>query len=267
MIARTSDDREVYFRSEGNGVNLLLVHGGSPDHFDGLVGLLSVRHKCVTFDRLGFGRSAWLDRSTTIPEQVDAIEAVHRSVGSGPAWVLGWSSGGNFALAYALMHPERVKGLILVEPALYAIYPPDGRPTEIDRMEAAVLLIQQGEVERGWDEFFEAIFKQRRSAHAPPRTHEALANIRCFGFDQPVVISWCPSEDELREVKQPVLVIEGDRSPPVLRDITHLLHRRLSASTLVTLEGQDHGMPIDAPEVVAEQIEAFVTRCDGGSQA
>ena len=131
-------------------------------------------------------------------------------------------------------------------------------------MEEAVLRIQQGEIERGWDKFFEAIFKQRRSADAPPRTDEALDSIRCFGFDQPVVISWCPSEDELREVKQPVLLIEGDRSPPVLRNITHLLHRRLSNSTLVTAVGLDHGAPIDAPAVVAEQIEAFVTRYDAG---
>ena len=63
MIAHTSDDREVYFRTEGTGQELLLVHGGSPDHFETLVDLLSARHKCVTFDRLGFGRSARLELS------------------------------------------------------------------------------------------------------------------------------------------------------------------------------------------------------------
>src|SRR5262245_36898983 len=116
MITHTPDNKELYYCTNGTGPELLLLHGAWPVHFKPLVELLSPHYNCITFDRLGFNSSARLDRNTTVEEQVTAIEAVHKSVTSAPVWVFGWSSGGNFALAYALFRPDRVKGLILVEP-------------------------------------------------------------------------------------------------------------------------------------------------------
>ena len=151
--------------------------------------------------------------------------------------------GATFALAYALSCPDRVKGIILVEPALYAIYPPEKKPREVERMQNKALpLFQQGQVEKGWDAFIEAIFGVRqKSSDRPPRTEVDLDIMRSFGYDQPVVITWYPSEVELHQVTQPVLIIEGDQSPSVLRNICPLLGSQLTNSKLVTLEGQDHG--------------------------
>ena len=259
IIAHTPDNREIYYRTRGTGPELLLVHGGWPVYFEPLVELLSPQYRCVSFDRLGFKRSTHLDRNTTVEEQVTGIEAVHNSVTSEPAWVFGYSSGGNFALAYALAYPDRVKGIILVEPALYAIYPPEEKPLEVERMQnEAMPLFQQGQVEKGWDKFIEAIFGWKRPGDKPPRTEEELEIMRSFGYDQPVVITWCPSEAELRQVTQPVLILEGDRSPAILRNISHLLDSQLVNSKLVTLEGQNHGMPNEAPKLVAEEITAFI---------
>jgi pimeloyl-ACP methyl ester carboxylesterase len=199
-----------------------------------------------------------------VEEQVTAIEAVHNSVTSAPVWIFGWSSGGNFALAYALSCPDRVNGIILVEPALYAIYPPEKKPPEVERMQnEAMPLFQQGQVKKGWDEFIEAIFgaRQKPSDH-PPLTEEDLEIMRSFGYDQPVVITWCPSEAELHQVTQRVLIIEGDKSPSILRNICHLLGSQLINSKLVTLEGQDHNMPNAAPKLVAEKLTAFISECE-----
>ena len=172
MIAYTSDNRNIYYRTKGTGPELLLVHGGWPDYFEPLVEVLSLQYRCISFDRLGFRRSAHLDRNTTVEEQVTATMTVHNSVTSAPVWVFGYSSGGNFALAYALSYPDRVKGIILVEPALYAIYPPENKPAEIERMQnEAMPLFQQGRVEKGRDEFVEAIVGVREnSSDRPPRT-------------------------------------------------------------------------------------------------
>ena len=267
MITHTSDNREIYYRTKGTGPELLFLHGGGGNRFKPLVEVLSPQYSCTSFDRLGWGRSAHLDRNTTVEEQVTAIEAVHNSVTSAPVWIFGHSSGGNFALAYAVSCPDRVKGIILVEPALYAIYPPERKPPEVERMQnEAMPLFQQGQVEKGWDGFIDAIFKPQRksSARFPPlpRTEADLEMMRSFGYDQPVVITWCPSEAELNQVTQPVLIIEGDRSPPVLRNICHLLGGKLSNSKLITLEGQSHGMPRAAPKLVAEKLTAFISECE-----
>lgn len=264
MITHTPDNRDIYYRTKGTGPELLFVHGGWPVYFEPLVEVLSPQYSCISFDRLGFRRSAHLDRNTNVEEQVTAIEAVHNSATSEPVWIFGWSSGGNFALAYALSCPDRVKGIILVEPALYAIYPPEKKPPEVERMQnEAMPLFQQGLVEKGWDEFIEVIFGTRqKSSDRPPRTEEDLEIMRSFGYDQPVVITWCPSEAELHQVTQPVLIIEGDQSPSILRNICHLLGSQLINSKLVTLEGQDHGVPNAAPKLVAEELTAFMSECE-----
>jgi pimeloyl-ACP methyl ester carboxylesterase len=264
VIAHTSDNKELYYRIKGTGPELLFVHGARPAYFEPLVEVLSQQYSCISFDRLGFRRSTHLDRNTTVEEQATAIGAVHKSVTSAPAWIFGHSSGGNFALAYALFCPDRVKGIMLVEPALYAIYPPDKTPPEVKRMQnEAMPLFQKGQLEKGWDEFIEAIFGTRQKSNdRPPLTEDDLEIMRSFGYDQPVVITWCPSEAELRQVTQPVLIIEGDRSPPVLRNICHLLGSQLINSKLVTLEGQDHGVPNAAPKLIAEKLTAFMSECE-----
>jgi pimeloyl-ACP methyl ester carboxylesterase len=138
MITHTPDNREIYYLTKGTGPELLFLHGGGGGHFKEIVEVLgggghfkeivevlSPQYSCTTFDRLGWGRSTHLDRNTTMEDQVTAIEAVHNCVTSAPIWVFAHSSGGNYALAYALSCPNRVKGIVMVEPALYGIYPPE----------------------------------------------------------------------------------------------------------------------------------------------
>ncbi len=262
MITHTSDNREIYYRTKGTGPELLFVHGGSGALFPELVEVLSPQYSCTSFSRLGWGRSTHLDRDTTVEEQVAAIGAVHNSVTSAPVWVFGYSSGGNFALAYAVAHPDRVKGLILVEPALYAIYP--RKPREVARMQEAMPLFKQGQIEEGWDiGFQEAIFgvPLNSSVRWPPlpRTEANLEMMRSFGYDQPVVITECP---ELNQVTQPVLIIRGDQGPPVISTISDLLDGQLSNSKLIILEGQSHGMPFAAPELVAKRLTTFISECE-----
>jgi pimeloyl-ACP methyl ester carboxylesterase len=265
MIATTPDQRAVYYQTTGSGPEVLLVHGGLPAYFDELVDVLSPHYRCIAFDRLGFRRSARLSRNTTVGEQVMAIAAVHRCVTTAPAWVFGYSSGGNFALAYALSHPDRVRGLLLVEPALYAIYPPEQTPPAVERMQnVAMPLFQQGQLEQGWQAFGAAVFP---SWSWPPLSEEGLDMVRSFGYDQPVVITWCPSPAELQRLTLPVLILGGDQSPSLLRDICQRLQRQLNNVRLVTLPGQDHGMPFAAPKLVAEQSVAFISEGEGNSVA
>jgi pimeloyl-ACP methyl ester carboxylesterase len=260
--AHLADGWPIYFFEEGAGPPLLFLHGGAcgADDARPLFQVLRDRFRCISLDRLGYRRSAHLDRNTTPEQQASAIEAVHHDVTSEPAWAFGHSSGGNFALAYALFHPDSVKGLILMEPALYAIYPPEQKPPEVERMQnVAMPLFQQGQVEKGWDEFIEAIFGPRQQP-PPSRTEADLDRYRSFGYDQPVVITWCPSEAQLLQMTQPVLIIEGDKSPAVLRNICHLLDGQLGNSRLITLKGLDHGALWSAPDVLAQTTTEFIER-------
>ena len=155
--AYLSDGRPVYFFEEGAGPPLLFVHGAlhDADFARGMIEVFRDRFRCISLDRVGYHRSGSLDRVTTLEEQVEGIAVVHRACTSDLTWVLGWSSGGNYAVAYALTHPNRVCGLVLMEPALYAVLPAGSRPPDVTAMiETVGPLLRAGRLHEGAARFW-----------------------------------------------------------------------------------------------------------------
>jgi pimeloyl-ACP methyl ester carboxylesterase len=94
-----------------------LIMGASGDGgvFERFGDVLADEFTGVTYDRRGNGRSprppGW---DTTSPEeQADDAAALLDALGLAPAAVFGTSSGGIFALAMLLRHPDRVRSAIL----------------------------------------------------------------------------------------------------------------------------------------------------------
>jgi lipase len=257
LITHLPDQREIYYTIQGGGPDLLIVHcaAGDADVYPALVDNLSLQFRCITFDRPGYHRSTRMNRLTTVEEQTEAIAAVHCEVTDQPIWVLAHSGGCVYALAYALSCPEQVKGLVLIEPALYAIYPAHEKPPEVEGMEKIVLpLFERGEIARGRAEFY-ALFGW--PAGGPPSD-----NWRFFGHEQPVITGWCPAVTELKRLTLPVLILEGEESPAVVQNIGQRLAAQLSRSTLKPLIKQGHRAPWAAPQVIAAETTAFIAECD-----
>jgi pimeloyl-ACP methyl ester carboxylesterase len=264
MIAETSDGLNVYYTVSGQGTPMILVHGGNcdADFMAPLAGEIGDAFRCVSLDRPGYRRSSSLDHDTTISEQVDAISAVDIAASREPSWIFGHSSGGNFALAYGLEYPDMVQGVILMEPALYAAYPATAIPQAVTRMRDEVLpVFREGDIERGLAEFVEVL------EAGNPDTFSALAdlgldtrlseNAQSFAHDQPIVIEWCPSDDELAAFEIPILLIEGDQTTRLLRDIVDLLRAKVPNATVATLKDCDHMAPQVQAGKVADAIADF----------
>jgi pimeloyl-ACP methyl ester carboxylesterase len=99
---------------------ILMIHGlaGQLSHYTyGVAGRLAERHRVVVVDRPGSGYSIRApDAPADLSTQASAIAALIRSLGPGPAFVVGHSLGGAVALTLALEHPEQVAGLALLAP-------------------------------------------------------------------------------------------------------------------------------------------------------
>jgi pimeloyl-ACP methyl ester carboxylesterase len=102
--------------SAGSGPPLLLVHGGPAisDYMDGL-GAETDGWRAVRYQQRGLPPSATNGPFTIERHVADAI-AVLDARQIGRTVVLGHSWGGHLALHLALAHPERVAGLVLVDP-------------------------------------------------------------------------------------------------------------------------------------------------------
>jgi pimeloyl-ACP methyl ester carboxylesterase len=125
MPTTDANGTQLHYEVRGEGTPLLLIMGATGDGgaFEELADLLAEEFRVVTYDRRANGRSAppsgW---DTTSPEeQADDAAGLLEALGLAPAAVFGTSSGGIFALATLLRHPQAVRAAVLHEPAFIAL--------------------------------------------------------------------------------------------------------------------------------------------------
>ena len=99
---------------------IVMIHGlaGQLAHYTyGVAGKLAEHHRVVVVDRPGSGYSTRDPAaSASLEAQAASVAALIRTLGLGPAFVVGHSLGGAVALTLALEHPQQVAGLALLAP-------------------------------------------------------------------------------------------------------------------------------------------------------
>jgi pimeloyl-ACP methyl ester carboxylesterase len=103
----------------GNGPPILFLHGfmGRAENWRSLVQQLYPDYRCVCVDMLGFGDSSRPPIRYDIATLVAFVHRFANTLGINPCVVTGHSLGGWVASAYALSHPDAVRGLVLAAPA------------------------------------------------------------------------------------------------------------------------------------------------------
>ena len=115
--AATVDGATIHWTSQGSGrQTLILVHGWTCDDssWQGQVPALSKTYRVITLDLPGHGRSG-MPKAFSMELFARAIEAVRVEAKVDKAVLVGHSMGTPVIRKYALMYPERVAGLVLVD--------------------------------------------------------------------------------------------------------------------------------------------------------
>ena len=105
----------------GSGEPLLLIHGiiGDRTFFKGFAESLRDSFSVISYDRRGYGDSpAPEDGDYSVAAQAEDAFRVLSEHTKAPAWIFGNSAGSLIALELYLRHPDRVKGIFLLEPML-----------------------------------------------------------------------------------------------------------------------------------------------------
>ncbi|TNB70490.1 alpha/beta hydrolase [Arthrobacter sp. BB-1] len=118
---------DLYFEEQGEGVPVLGIHGtpSSALMWADAARELAKHGRSIIYDRRGFFRSALPTPFTSLDlmQHVDDAAGLLAALHAGPAVVIGRSTGGQIALELARHVPDKVKGLVLLEPALFRIDP------------------------------------------------------------------------------------------------------------------------------------------------
>jgi pimeloyl-ACP methyl ester carboxylesterase len=104
------------FDETGSGPPLVILHGlfGSARNWRSFARRLAPRRRVFAVDLRNHGASPWAE-PMTYAETVDDLGAFLDARRLGSAALLGHSLGGKTAMLYALLHPDRVERLIVVD--------------------------------------------------------------------------------------------------------------------------------------------------------
>ena len=118
------EGHRVHYVDRGQGdPALVFIHGWACDvaFWDGQVGPLSAHTRVLAVDLPGHGRSDAPDIAYTQRHFAEAVGAVLDDAGVGRAVLVGHSMGGSVARWAAVMDPERVVGVVLVDAAIFPL--------------------------------------------------------------------------------------------------------------------------------------------------
>jgi pimeloyl-ACP methyl ester carboxylesterase len=107
---------DLYYEIHGSGEPLLMIEGlgYSAWMWYKQIPIFSKRYQVILFDNRGAGNTDKPDSEYSIEIMADDASGLLRTLGIGPAHVLGISLGGFIAQELALRHPDLVKSLSLV---------------------------------------------------------------------------------------------------------------------------------------------------------
>jgi proline iminopeptidase len=227
FVAHTAEGR-IAGHVRGSGAPLLLLHGGPAisDYMDMLYPEAD-GWRCVRYQQRGLVPSAVSGPFTVGRHVADAV-AVLDTVGIGRAVVLGHSWGGHLALQLALARPDRVAGLVIVDP-LGAVG--DGGVAEmgqhlVDRMSSgaaarfgkvAARLAGPGPTDADALESLSLLWPSYFAdpAAAPPFPTHLKTSLEAYRETFASVNEHLAGgfSEKLREVQVPAVFVLGERSP------------------------------------------------------
>lgn len=143
------------------------------------------------------------------------------------AFVIGNSMGGHIAVSLALLHPQKVKKLVLISPAGLQ----NGGPLPYYKLEIPEDLDEKQKKNLEWNNYV------RRDIHA--------------GMHYPI-------DPYLGGVQSPTLIIWGEKDEILPVDLAPVWHRQIRASRLIRLENLGHMPQDEDPELFLDRIRSFL---------
>lgn len=108
----------MFWHEAGQGDAILLLHGTWQDssQWHPLLQILARDYHCIAPDLLGFGESSAASAPYSIELEAENMAALLSRLRIGPVYLVGHSVGAWVALAMAQRYPDRVRGVLVIEP-------------------------------------------------------------------------------------------------------------------------------------------------------
>lgn len=252
----------------GEGLPVVFLHAGVCDKRmwqEQMAVVADEGWHAIAYDRRGYGETESPDEEFN---HVDDLEAVLAALDIHAAVLVGCSMGGGLAVDFALRHPGRVIGLVLIGTSI------TGAPWSATQQEQQLEMAEEDAWERGDREMMNRV--QAHEWLDGPRTQSGRVGgaARTLFLDMNAIALGKPelTREEQRpaawprvsEVGAPTLLLVGDEDFTALIDRHEHLSEEMPNAFAAVLEGVAHIPSIERPELVNSMLLEFLDAIEGG---
>ena len=260
------DKAKIYYEIAGKGMPLVMIHAGVADcrQWNNEFAEFSQSYQVLRYDMRGYGKSEPVDSEFShLSDLVSLLDAlgIHE-----PLVMMGCSMGGGLAMDFALRHPARVRGLVMVDAGpsglkLDVATPPQFADAEKAFENGNLDLVAEIETQIWFDgmgrtpgQVNPAMRKLLYEMDRLALTHEA----RQLGTLLPNTET--PAVERLKDLDIPVLIIVGSHDTPYIRAAANYMEEKLRSARKVIFEDAAHLPNMDQPHEFQQIVQDFLDR-------
>lgn len=237
---------------------LVLIHGvGSYlEAWNGVVEALATDFAMLRFDLRGHGRSERVKGRYEIDDFVNDLLALADKLDIETFDLAGFSLGGLIAQRVALAAGQRIRRLVLISTVA-------GRTAEeqkrvVDRLVALQRSDGGAHYDASLDRWLTPDFQRRNpDLLRQLRQRNAETDPACYASAYRVLAE-CDQGTAIRDIRCPTLIMTGEEDQGSNPRMAAFMHDQIAGSQLRILQGLRHSVLVEAPDLVAGHMRAFL---------
>lgn len=248
------NDLELYYEQRGEGDPIIFSYGWLDDCsvWNYQIETFSKEHRVILYDHRGHGKSDKPKDNYSIATLSNDLHLIIQNLNLGSVNLVGFSMGGQAALAFALKHPSKIAKLILVGTTAKMAW-----PMHLLRFVRYILPYRT----------ILAIVSREKYHQPSPQTIEANISraIQVPGdmaYECLFEILKYDVRNMLPQIRIPTLIIVGEKDGLNLRG-SQYLHSGIKGSKLQIMVNTGHTVMIEKPKEFNELVQQFITEKQG----
>jgi non-heme chloroperoxidase len=273
LRAVTVDGATLHYLDVGQGEPVVLIHGMACDYraWRGQIAVLSKKYRVIAYSRRWHHpNTGGGDADYTMSRHMLDLLALMDQLNITPAHLIGHAYGAQMAAAIARDHPEDVRSVVLIEPALMGLLSntPEGAKFQAEQNEnylRAQMSLRDGfpdmavrcmvDYAYGWPGY--ESFSGKEQELLKDNVDALGRQINAKRPDPPF------GATDARHIQAPVLFVEGEKSPEMRHKVGDAFVAARPATERLVVNGASHGVPWNATGAFNKGVIKFLDAHSG----
>jgi pimeloyl-ACP methyl ester carboxylesterase len=266
---------ELHYTERGEGVPIVLLHGGMGDYqsWGPQLEAFSRFHRVISYSRRYNypNRNPLTTKDHSALVEAQDLAALLARLELGPVHLVGQSYGAFTALALAMDHPQMVRSMVLAEPPVlqWTRGLPDGDSLYSEFMGRVMAPARdafvRGDAEQAMRALTDGISGTVKFDSLPPAARaDRMRNSRAM---EALAISTDPfpnlPKERARQLRVPVLIVTGENTIAIHKRVNEELSRLLPNVEMTVIPAAGHVSHRENPQAFNEAVLKFLTDSGG----